>query len=237
MDHFRRVVEQAPQAVAAEFTHHAVAELVGVGFNRRADVAQPRAGFGRRDAEHQAFVSHLDQLLGLERRLAGVEHPAGIAVPAVNQRRDVDVENIAILQHLVARNAVTDHMVDRDARAVGIAAIAERGGDCAGVQHHAPDRVVDAACRHPRAHQIDAGIEDFGGEAPGFPHPLEPFGRVELDGAVAVDGLVAVNELVFVHGGPIATARAKSYFASAKAALYSGLTAASTLAVTGSVTS
>jgi hypothetical protein len=60
---------------------------------------------------------------------------------------------------------------------------------------------------------------------------------MQLDGAVAVDGLIAVNELVFVHRDHIAMLRAKSYFASAKADVYSGLTAASTAGVTGSVTS
>jgi hypothetical protein len=64
---------------------------------------------------------------------------------------------------------------------------------------------------------------------------------MQFDGAVAVDGLIAVNELVIVHGGHIASGAAKSYFgvyfANAKPALYSGFTAASTAAVTGSVTS
>ena len=38
----------------AEFAHHAVTELVGVRFDRRADIAQPRAGLRRRDAEGAA---------------------------------------------------------------------------------------------------------------------------------------------------------------------------------------
>ncbi len=60
---------------------------------------------------------------------------------------------------------------------------------------------------------------------------------MQFDGAIAEDGLVAVDKLIFVHRAYIARAAPKSYFPSAKAALYAGLTAASNSAVTGKVSS
>jgi hypothetical protein len=39
-------VEQAAEAVAAELAHHAVAVLLGMRLDRRADIAEPRAGLG-----------------------------------------------------------------------------------------------------------------------------------------------------------------------------------------------
>ena len=118
-----------------------------------------------------------------------------------------------------------------------IAAIAERCGHRAGIQHHPPHCIIDAAGGDAGLYEIGAGIEDLGGQRACLAHGGKAFGTMQLDGAVAVDGLIAVNELVFVHGAHIAMACAKSYFASANAAVYSGLTAASTLALTGRVTS
>ena len=96
-----------------------------------------------------------------------------------------------------------------------IAAIAERRGHRACIQHHAPDRIVDAAGGHAGPDQIDAGIKDFGGQPPCLAHRFKAFWPMQFDGAVAVDGLIAVNELVLVHGGHIATRAAKSYISRA----------------------
>ena len=42
------------------------------------------------------------------------EHPTGIAVPAVLDHRDVDVDDVAFLQRFVVGNAVADlPLVDR----------------------------------------------------------------------------------------------------------------------------
>ena len=60
-------MEQAAQSMAAELLHDAITELAGMCFDRRADVAQARPRLRRRfDAEHEAFVSHIDQLSRLQ---------------------------------------------------------------------------------------------------------------------------------------------------------------------------
>src|SRR5690606_10063627 len=40
-----------------------------------------------------------------------VEHATGITEPAILDDRDVDVHDVAVLENLVARNAVADHVV------------------------------------------------------------------------------------------------------------------------------
>ena len=63
VDHFGRIVEQSAEAVTAEFLHDSIAELARMRFDRCADIAQPRARLRRRlDAEHEAFIGHIDQL-------------------------------------------------------------------------------------------------------------------------------------------------------------------------------
>ena len=67
--------------------------LDGVG-----DVAEVVAGLRLLETEHQAFVGHVDQLARFQRHVADEIHAAGVAVPAVDNRRDVDVDDVAVLE-------------------------------------------------------------------------------------------------------------------------------------------
>ncbi len=75
--------------------------------------------------------------------------------------RDVDVERVAVLQRLVARNAVADHVVDRDAGRLRVGRVAgrlivERRGNGALFLHHVlVAQAVEFAGRHAR-HDVTA---------------------------------------------------------------------------------
>ena len=60
-------------------------------------------GCDRGDAAHHSFVSDLDQPLGAARDFADRVHAAGIAVPAVDDQCDVDIDDVALPQRLLAR--------------------------------------------------------------------------------------------------------------------------------------
>lgn len=185
MDDFGGVVEQLAQAMAAEITDHAIAMLFGVGLDRVANVADPVAGLCGFDAEHEAFIGHIDQTLGLHWHVADQEHATGVAVPAIQLRRHVDVDDVAILQFLVRRNAVANDMVDRNAAAMRIAAIAQGRGDCTAAHRHIADNVIEffrAYAGHDMRHQ---GVEDFGGKAASLAHAVKAFCPVQFDGPVA----------------------------------------------------
>ncbi len=81
------------------------------------------------DAAQHRLVGDVDQPLRLHADLADAVHPAGIAVPAVEDGGDVDVDDVAVLQPLVARNAVADDVIDRGADRLREAAIVERRRD------------------------------------------------------------------------------------------------------------
>ena len=203
--------------------------------DRGADVAQPGAGLCRLDPQHQAFVGHIDQALRLQRNVADIIHPAGIAVPAIEQGGYVDVDDIAVLQRLLARNTVADHMVDRDAAAMRIAAIPHRRGHRAPGQRAFAHEIVERRGGDARHHQFFDIVEDAGGELPRPPHAFEPFGAVKLDGTVADDGLCAVDDLVLTHAGlhsGLAARLRGGYFFNEKASRYSGFTALSIAAST-----
>ena len=184
VDHFGAVVEQPADAVAAEIADDAVAVRFGVALDGVGDVAEMVAGPGLLEPEHQAFIGDVDQLARLHADVADEVHAAGVAVPAVDDRGHVDIDDVAVLERLVARDAVADDMVDRDAAALGIAAIAERRRHAAGIHRHLVDDVVDLLRR-------DAG-DDVGTSAsrisaasrPAARMPAKRFGPVQLDRAV-----------------------------------------------------
>src|SRR3954452_5089439 len=89
MDDVRLVVEHAPEAMAAEIAHHAHGLRLDETLEGVADVAGGGAGLHRGDAAYHGLIGHLDQPLRLARDRADSIHPAGIAVPAVDDEGDV----------------------------------------------------------------------------------------------------------------------------------------------------
>src|SRR4051794_23719831 len=108
MDDVRLVMEHAPEAVAAEIAHHAHLLRFDEALDRMADVAGGGAGFYRGDAAHHRLIGDLDQPLRLARDRPDGIHPAGIAIPAVDDEGDVDIDDVAFLQRPVAGHAVAD---------------------------------------------------------------------------------------------------------------------------------
>ncbi|MNZ45711.1 hypothetical protein D3C78_633720 [compost metagenome] len=77
------------------------------------NVAQRSAGTNLADARAHGLVGGLDQVPCLRGGLAHEVHATGVAVPAVLDHGDVDVDDVAIAQCLGRRNAVADHVIDR----------------------------------------------------------------------------------------------------------------------------
>src|SRR5690606_4232922 len=111
-------------AVAAKLAHHA--ETLGFGklLDRPSDVAQARARAHHDDATPHGLVGDGAQAPRGDGGVADDEHAAGIPVPAVLDHGDIDVEDVALLEELVVRNAVADLVVDRGADRLGIGDVA-----------------------------------------------------------------------------------------------------------------
>src|SRR5262249_62349306 len=120
------VVEQAADAVAAEVAYHAHVLGLDVALDGGADVASGRAWPDHRNAAHHRLVGDLDQAFGAAWDRAHGVHPTGIAVPPVEDEGDVDVDDVALLERLLARNAWADHVIARLAGRFAIAAIHQR---------------------------------------------------------------------------------------------------------------
>jgi hypothetical protein len=203
MDDLRRIVEHPADAVPAEIADHAVAVLLGKALDRMADVTQPVAGLRLRNAQHHRLVRHLHQPARLDRHLADQEHAAGIAVPAVQQRRHVDIDNIAVLQRPRAGNAVAHDVVDRDAAALGIAAIPQRCRVAPAADHRRADDIVQRLGLHARHHVRRDFVHHLRSKAPCGAHAGKAFLAVQLDRAGARQDVAVPYGHIFGHAGDI----------------------------------
>ena len=167
---------------------------LGETLDRRADVAEASAGLDLFDPLHQRVVGDVDQPCGIGLGRPGQVHPRAVAVPAVDDHRHVDVEDVAVDQHVVgslflilagrdraARNAVADHMVDRDAAGVTIPLVADRRRGGAGGPDHIVHRGVEVQRGDAGDDQRRHAIEDVGHQPAGSAHALEIRGVVNAD--------------------------------------------------------
>src|SRR5258707_12910080 len=162
MDDVRLVVEHAPEAMAAEIAHHAHALRFDKTLDGVADVAGGGAGLYPRDAAHHGSIGDFDQPF----RLAGDRpdhiHPAGIAVPAVDDEGDVDIDDVAFLQRPVAGHAVADHVIDRGAGRIAVTAIHQRRRIRAMAERELTDEFVDPRGRQALLDDVGELDEAFG---------------------------------------------------------------------------
>ena len=119
MHHLRVFVKHQANAVAAVFANHRVAGGLGERLDGVTDVTQAYAGGDLLDALDHRLMAGLDQPSCEHRGLANEIHLAGVAVIAILDHGDIDIEDVALLQHFVARNAVAHHVIDRRADGAG----------------------------------------------------------------------------------------------------------------------
>lgn len=145
-------MKQAADTMPAKIADNAVPVPFGMNLDRVTNIAQRIARPCLFNAQHQAFISNVNQPTRLKRNVADQIHAAGVAVPAVKQRGYVDIDDVTVLQRFVAGNTMADNMVDRDAAAMCIATIAERRGHSPARDHEIPDEIVQLASRDTGHH-------------------------------------------------------------------------------------
>lgn len=183
VEDLRLLVEHLADAMAAVFADHREAVLFRVLLDDFADIAQVRARTHHGNALVHAFLGDLAEAVGPFRGLADQEHLAGVAVVAVLDDGDVDVEDVAFLQRLLVGDAMADHMVDRGADRLGKALVVQRGGNRLLL---VDDIVVADAIQllggHAGLDVFADHFQHFGGQAAGDAHLLDIVGRLDGDG-------------------------------------------------------
>src|SRR5690606_10189153 len=169
VQHLRFLVKNLADAVAAVFAHHRVVIRFGVLLDDVADIAETRARFDHGNRFIQTFLRDQAQALGVAERLADMEHRAGIAVPAILDDGDVDIDDVAVLEgFLVRRNAVADNFVDRGANRLGEAVVIQRRRNhLLHVDHVVVADAIEFAGGDPGYNVGFYHLQHFGGETAG----------------------------------------------------------------------
>lgn len=111
----RLLVKIATDAVTLKVSYDFVALLLGVVVNRSADVADITKGLDGVDSDPQTIKGYLHQPPSFIADVANGERFGLVAMPTINQRRDVDVDDVAVTQFTLIGDTVTDNLIDTDA--------------------------------------------------------------------------------------------------------------------------
>lgn len=114
------LVKAAADAVALVVSHDFEFTLGRIFVNGSADVADLAVRLDGSDADPQRFERRLDQAFCIVGNFADQERFRLVTVPAVDDRRQVDVDNVAVFQFVLIWNSVTDDFVDADTTDVGV---------------------------------------------------------------------------------------------------------------------
>ncbi len=178
-------MELPADAVAAEFAHDREAVAFGVVLDGCADVAQVRSRPDRANALPHCLVGDLAQASSLDRRRTDVEHAARVAVETILNDGDVDVDDVAGLELLVAGDAVAHDVVHRRADRCRIRLVARRGviegrgNRTLDLDHVFVAQPVELAGGHAGGDERRNVVEDFGGERTRDAHFGHIFGGLE----------------------------------------------------------
>ena len=98
MENVGAVVENQTEPVPAKIADHAAPFGLGIGLDRIADMADRIARLDDGNPPHEGLVGDIDQPFGLTRNRADRVHPAGIAMPAIDDDGNVDIDDVAVAQ-------------------------------------------------------------------------------------------------------------------------------------------
>ena len=121
-----RGVELLTNSVTDERAHHREAGTFGVRLDRAPDLVEPSTWTDLIDALPQCFLGHLHQEACIVVDLTDAEGRVGVAVHAVQVDRDIAVDDVAVDEHAVVRDAVADHLIDRRAQRLREALVMQR---------------------------------------------------------------------------------------------------------------
>lgn len=117
MRYIGSAVEQIADAVPAVRPHDGEAVGMGMFGYDIADLSIAGARTADGDGLHQALVRHSDQTLALFVYLPNHKRLVQVPMPAVQEDRDVHIDDVSRLQGAPVRDPVTDHLIDGGAHA------------------------------------------------------------------------------------------------------------------------
>lgn len=110
------LVELSSDAVTDVIANDGESAPLGEFLNGCADIAHTGAGFYLSNADFETFSRRFDEVNGFFGGRTDVERRGNVAVPAIEDGGDIDIDDIAVFEDcFFVRNAVADDLVDRNA--------------------------------------------------------------------------------------------------------------------------
>ena len=126
MQNLRFFVEALPDAMSAILPDDGTALAFCILLDRVPDIAQSGAGSDQFDTRDHGPVRYVADALALDGRLADQEHFAGVAVPAILDDGDINIDDVTVFQPFITGNAMANYVVDRSADRLGKTPVIER---------------------------------------------------------------------------------------------------------------
>ena len=166
MEHLRIFVKIASDAMAAKFLDHRQVMGFGVALNRVANVPEGGPRFYLQDPEVKRFLTQFAESACPDGNIAYQEHLAGVAMVAIFDDGDIDIDDVAGLEFFGARYPMTYGVVDGGADRFGEAPIIQGGRDrMLNVDDVVMTDAVQFFGRDPGDHVGLDHFENFGGQA------------------------------------------------------------------------
>ena len=122
--------------------------------------------------------------------ITGEEGGVIVAVDAVLISGDIDIDDVAILNHGGIRDAVADNLVKGNTAGLGEAAVAQRGRVSAVVAHVLVRHAVHVISGYARLHGLSGLLEGVGCDLAGLTHLLNNLWGLDVGLANALLHLV-----------------------------------------------
>ena len=148
------------------------------------NIKQPVAFLCELDPLEKALPGHIDQVLSLRRDLSAGEGRRAVPVESSDIGTHIDADDIALLQHPFAGNAVDDLIVDADADAGRIAVIVEEGRDSALFADEMLHFAVDLLGCYAGSYHFPCKSTGSRGNFSGPAHQFDLMGGLERDHAL-----------------------------------------------------
>ena len=98
MEHLRFLVKDLANTVTAVLPHNRIIVGLGMLLNHMAKISQRGTRLDECQSLVEALLRDANQSLGVWCDLANTDHDAGIAMPAIFDHCDVDVDDVAVAE-------------------------------------------------------------------------------------------------------------------------------------------
>lgn len=181
VQHVRGSVKDRRNTMAAEITNDRETSGVRVRLNNSANLVDGDARGADIDCPLEAVERIFDECATRRVHIADEEHFGAVAVKAVVEEGDIDVNNVAADEDGAVRNAVANNLVDGRTATLGEAVVVERARVGVAVNAGGVDDHVNLVCGDARLDEFAGDVEDFAGEAACDAHFGNLFRRVDDD--------------------------------------------------------